>query len=128
MRNVLVAALISLAALPAYADVPKTQVDRAIGVWRQSAVYSFYGKGFDGKRAANGSIYNQMAATGAHKRLPFGTRVRIINPRNGQSEVIVITDRGPFIPGRDFDLSLGTARRLGLEQMGTGKIEVEILG
>jgi rare lipoprotein A len=120
--------LLLLAALPAYADIPKRQVETALGVWRQEAAgFSYYGPGFHGRRAANGSIYNQMAPTAAHKTLPFGTRVRVINPRTNRAEVVTITDRGPYIRGRVIDLSLGTARRLGLEQQGVGTVTLEIL-
>lgn len=86
------------------------------------AVASWYGPGFNGKRAADGSIYNQEQFTAAHKSLPLGTIV--IFEANGVQVPAVITDRGPYIKGRDFDLSLGLAERLGIVRKGVAPITV----
>lgn len=99
-----------------------------MGTWRMGGLASFYCCTFHGRRAANGSRFDQMAPTAAHRTWPFGTRVRVRNPRNGRSEIVTITDRGPFVRGRVIDLSLGTMRRLGLEQLGVAPVELEILG
>ncbi|MBN2601592.1 MAG: septal ring lytic transglycosylase RlpA family protein, partial [Candidatus Marinimicrobia bacterium] len=68
---------------------------------------SFYGlnDGFDGKKAANGEIFNKNALTAAHKSLPFGTVLKVTYPKTGKSVNVRINDRGPYIPGRDIDLS-----------------------
>lgn len=86
---------------------------------------SWYGPGFHGKMTANGEIYNQMALTAAHKELPFGTYLRITNLRNGKSVIVRINDRGPYIEGRDLDLSKGTAIALGMMKSGVIKVKVE---
>lgn len=86
---------------------------------------SWYGPGFHGKMTANGEIYNQMALTAAHKELPFGTYLRITNLRNGRSVIVRINDRGPYIEGRDLDLSKGTAIALGMMKSGVIKVKVE---
>ena len=68
------------------------------------------------------------AATAAHKTLPMGTKVRVINESNGKSEVMTITDRGPFIKGRIIDVTIGAAERLGFVHRGVAKVRVEVLG
>lgn len=90
-------------------------------------VASWYGPKFHGKMTANGEIYNQMALTAAHKELPFGTFLKITNLRNGKSAVVRINDRGPFIEGRDLDLSKGTALVLGMIHKGVIQVKVEEL-
>ena len=88
---------------------------------------SWYGPKFHGKMTANGEIYNQMAYTAAHKSLPFGTLLKLTNPKNGKSVIVRINDRGPYIPGRQLDLSKGSAIELGVMENGVSKIKVEEL-
>ena len=88
---------------------------------------SWYGPQFHGKVTANGEVYNQMALTAAHKTLPFGTLLQITNSRNGKSIIVRINDRGPYIEGRDLDLSKGTAKSLGILHKGIVKLKVEEL-
>lgn len=104
-------------------------VRRAVGAARVSSVgigsgvASYYGPGFHGRRTANGERFNQWDMTAAHRTLPFGTRVRVVNPRNGRSVVVRINDRGPFHGGRVIDLSTGAARAIGMG--GTGRVVLE---
>ena len=84
-------------------------------------IASWYGPGFNGRLTANGTRYDQLASTAAHKSLPFGTRLRTCYQT---CEVVTITDRGPFITGRDLDLSMGTAQRIGLIDKGVGQVQV----
>lgn len=86
---------------------------------------SWYGPRFHGKTTANGETYNQMALTAAHKTFPFGTYLKITNLRNGKNIVVRINDRGPYIEGRDLDLSKGTAMALGMIRRGVIKVKVE---
>ena len=65
--------------------------------------------------------------TAAHRTLPFGTMVRVTNLRNGLNTVVRINDRGPFVAGRDIDLSYGTARHLGMLDTGLERVRLEIL-
>ncbi len=65
--------------------------------------------------------------TAAHRTLPFGTRVRVSDPGTGRSVVVVINDRGPFVPGRVLDLSAGAARALGIERRGVSRIHADVL-
>jgi len=88
---------------------------------------SWYGKNFHGKPMANGRPYNMFANTIAHKDLPLGTEVELNNPRTGESTKAVVTDRGPYIEGRDVDLSYGLARKLSLLENGIGRLVMKIL-
>lgn len=82
-------------------------------------VASYY---HEGKRTANGERYNPNGFTAAHRTLPFGTRLRVTNPRTGRSVDVRINDRGPFVRGRSLDLSVGAARAIGLTKQGVGKV------
>lgn len=92
----------------------------ASAVW----VASWYGPYFHGRTTANGERFNQMASTAAHKTLPFGTKLKVCYKT---CEVVRINDRGPFIPGRDIDLSKGTASRIGLLGAGVAPVNIIIL-
>lgn len=89
---------------------------------------SWYGPGFQGRRTASGEPFNPQGLTAAHRTLPFGTQVRVTNLRNGQAVVVRINDRGPHIPGREIDISTAAAQALGLIQMGTAPVRLEVLG
>ncbi len=86
---------------------------------------SWYGPKFHGKSTANGEIYDQTAFTAAHKNLKFGTLLRLTNLKNGKSVVVRINDRGPYIHGRDLDLSKAAAESLEMMNPGVIKIKVE---
>ena len=86
---------------------------------------SWYGPGFHGRKTANGEVYDQMSFTAAHKSLKFGTLLKITNQKNNKSVVIRINDRGPYIHGRDLDLSKAAALELGMVRKGVAKIKVE---
>lgn len=83
---------------------------------------SWYGVPFHGRKTANGERYNMYAYTAAHKNLPFGTNLLIINPINNRKLLVRINDRGPYIPGRFLDLSFAAARDLGLLQQGVANV------
>ncbi len=89
---------------------------------------SFYGYDGSGNRTATGERFNPEGMTAAHRNLPFGTRVRVTNTRNGRSVVVRINDRGPFIRGRVLDLSYGAARILGMLGQGVAPVRIEVLG
>ena len=86
---------------------------------------SWYGPGFHGHKTANGEVYDQMSFTAAHKSLKFGTLLKITNLKNSKSVVVRINDRGPYIHGRDLDLSKAAALELGFVRKGVSKIKVE---
>jgi rare lipoprotein A len=74
---------------------------------------------------ANGEIYDQMAFTAAHKKLSFGTLLKVTNTKNGRSVIVRINDRGPYIEGRDLDLSKGAAIELGMLRKGVARLKIE---
>lgn len=86
---------------------------------------SWYGPGFHGRKTANGEVYDQMSFTAAHKSLKFGTLLKITNLKNNKSVVVRINDRGPYVDGRDLDLSKAAALELGMVRKGVAKIKVE---
>ncbi len=81
-----------------------------------------------GTTTASGQRLSNTAATAAHKTLPMGTKVRVINEDNGRSEIVTITDRGPYVKGRIIDVTIGAAERLGFVNRGVVKVRVEVLG
>ncbi len=90
-------------------------------------IASWYGPGFHGRTTANGELYNMYAFTAAHKTLPFGTVVKVVDLRTGRSVVVRINDRGPFVPGRIIDLSYAAALELGIVERGTAEVGLIIL-
>lgn len=99
------------------------------GKWEPDgkAVASYYAQGFLGKPTASGEIFSPLKLTAAHKTLPFGTWVRVRNLLNGREAIVRINDRGPFIAGRDIDLSKAAARRIGILESGLAPVEMSIL-
>ncbi|KJU87305.1 rare lipoprotein A [Candidatus Magnetobacterium bavaricum] len=91
-------------------------------------IASWYGIDFHGKPTASGEIYDMYARTAAHKTLPFGTLLTVTNPQNDISTSVVVNDRGPFVEGRDLDLSYGAAKEIGLVAQGVGVVEVGYKG
>lgn len=97
------------------------------GRWVETGYASWYGPGFHGKRTASGEVYNMYAMTAAHRRLPFGTIIRVTNLDNGRSVKVRINDRGPFKKGRILDLSYEAARRLGMLRTGVAHVRIEVI-
>lgn len=90
-------------------------------------IASWYGPGFHGKKTASGEIYNMNALTAAHKKLSFGTKVKVTNIRNGKSVIVVINDRGPYVGNRKFDLSKAAFHKIAKKGVGLIKIKYKIL-
>jgi rare lipoprotein A len=86
---------------------------------------SWYGPRFHGRLTASGEPYDQMAYTAAHKSLKFGTLLRVTNTKTNKSLIVRINDRGPYIPGRQLDLSMAAAEELGVINSGVKKLKVE---
>jgi rare lipoprotein A len=80
-----------------------------------------------GTRTASGTRLKNGDSTAAHKTLPMGSKVRVVNLRNGKSEVVTITDRGPFVRGRVIDVTIGVAERLGFASSGVAPVKLEVL-
>lgn len=79
-------------------------------------------------KTASGERCNPSAMTAAHRSLPFGTKVKVENLRNGRSVIVRINDRGPFVGGRIIDLTRGAAHRLGMIGQGVAKVRMTVLG
>ncbi len=91
----------------------------------QEGTASFYGRKFHGRRTASGEVFSLDSLTAAHKRLPLGTRVRVINQKNSQSVVVRINDRLPSHSRRQIDLSRRAAERIGMVRDGLAKVRIE---
>lgn len=81
-----------------------------------------------GKKTASGEIFDPEKMTAAHRRLPMGTIVKVMNLKNGRETVVRINDRGPYIPGRIIDLSRAAARQMDMIKRGLAPVRMEIIG
>jgi rare lipoprotein A len=88
---------------------------------------SWYGPNFHGRQTANGEIYDQYELTAAHKSFRFGTLLRLTNPENNKSIIVRVNDRGPYVDGRDLDLSYASAKALGIVKPGVKRLKVELV-
>lgn len=88
---------------------------------------SYYGDELAGRPTANGERFDPSGMTAAHPNLPFGTRLKVTNLRNGMSAVVRVNDRGPFVGRRIIDLSYAAARKIGMIRRGTARVRIEIL-
>lgn len=104
-------------------EAPSAPQETAIG--RGSA--SYYAAKFHGRRTASGEAFDNRAMTAAHRTLPFGSMVRVTNPASGKSVVVRINDRGPFIKGREIDVSRAAAEELGLVARGHATVELALI-
>ena len=93
----------------------------------QTGKASFYADKFDGKPTASGQKYRHNKLTGAHKTLPFGTKVRITNLANNESVEVTINDRGPYVEDRIIDLSKAAAEKLGFVNQGLADVTLEVI-
>ena len=74
-------------------------------MYKKNAHASYYADKFNGRKTANGEKFSNSKLTAAHRKLPFGTKAKVTNKANGKSVIVEINDRGPWVPGRDIDLS-----------------------
>jgi rare lipoprotein A len=105
--------------------VDAVMTGKPIKTW--TGVASWYGPGFHGRATASGQPYDMHAATAAHPWLPFGSLVRVVNLRTGQSELARINDRGPYLGDRELDVSYRLASRLSMLQLGLARVRIELL-
>ncbi len=106
-----------------YSDIP----DSSHVIETETGIASFYSDEFNGKPTYSGTIYNMNGLSAAHPTYPMGTIIRVTNLSNMKSVVIEVNDRMPLHPDRIIDLSLGTARVLGMENKGLQKVKIEVL-
>lgn len=93
----------------------------------ESGLASWYGHPYHGRASASGEIYDMEQLTAAHRTLPFGTRVRVINLANSKTVDVRINDRGPFVDGRVIDLSHAAAKAIGMIGPGTTRVRIDIV-
>ena len=110
---------------PPQPDVPSSIPPGARALSDEVGLASWYGTVYNRQRAADGSVYDQDGLTAASRTLPLGVLARVTNLATGDTAVVRITDRGPFVPGRILDLSAGAARATGLYRTGVGRVRVE---
>ena len=96
-------------------------------IFEETGMASWYGAPYHNRRGSNGEVYDMNAMTAAHLALPLGSIVRVTNLRTGNSAVVRITDRGPFVEGRIIDLSLAAAKALDVYLPGIAKVRLEVL-
>jgi rare lipoprotein A len=114
MNKFYLAALLMSFAIPSIAQI-------------QTGKASFYADKFEGVSTASGEKYRHNKLTGAHKTLPFGTKVRVTNVENDQTVEVVINDRGPYVDGRIIDLSKEAAEKLGFINKGLADVKLEVI-
>jgi rare lipoprotein A len=93
----------------------------------QTGFASWYGSDFKGRKTASGEHYDPEKITAAHRTLPFGTVVRVINLRNNKSVTVRITNRGPFVRSRIIDVSRAAARQLNMMKSGVTRVRIEVI-
>ncbi|HET8585165.1 MAG TPA: septal ring lytic transglycosylase RlpA family protein [Casimicrobiaceae bacterium] len=93
----------------------------------QHGKISWYGRDFAGRRTASGERFDPRAMTMAHRSLPLGTIVLVVNDDNGRSVALRVNDRGPFRPGRVADVSRAASRELGFQQSGLADATLRVL-
>src|SRR3954469_20730558 len=116
LRNVCVFSFALLMTVPSIAEARSSKHKGSSSGLVTASYYSH------GQKTASGERFNPHGLTAAHRSLPFGTKLRVVNPRNGRSVTVRITDRGPFIKGRSLDLSLGAAKALGITGQGVARV------
>ena len=105
-----------------------TPVKAKEGKTVQVGLASWYGKPHQGRTTASGERFSRQRLTAAHRSLPLGTKVKVTNLRTKQQVVVKINDRGPYAGGgRIIDLSEAAAKRIGLLEEGTARVEVAVV-
>jgi rare lipoprotein A len=95
-------------------------------IYSEEGLASWYGPPYDKRRGANGEIFDKDALTAAHRTLPMNSLIKVTNVTTGQSAVLRITDRGPFVHDRVLDLSLGSAKAIGVWRPGVARVRIEV--
>jgi len=99
----------------------------AATLYKSGVTASYYAEKFHGRKTSNGEVFNMYGYTAAHKTLPFNTMLKVTNLANNKSVIVRVNDRGPFVAGREIDLSKTAAVKLDMIKSGTAKVRIEIL-
>lgn len=136
MRRLLVGVMVGLGALAGCApratrpareeepEVVRPEKPPPARAYLEEGLASYYGPGLAGRPTASGEKFNPKALTAAHKKLPFGTCLRVVNMENGRSVEVRVNDRGPFVKGRVVDVSTAAARQLGMMDKGLARVRI----
>jgi rare lipoprotein A len=108
------------------ARVPSPVKPAVIGE-TETGIASWYGAPYNGRRSANGEVYDMEKLTAAHRTFPFDTWVEVTNLENQKCVAVRITDRGPFIKGRIIDLSLAAAREIDMVGPGIVRVRLKVI-
>jgi len=95
-------------------------------IYSETGRASWYGPPYHNRRGANGQIFDQNALSAAHRTLPMGSLLRVTNLQTGQTAVMRVTDRGPFVPDRVLDLSVASAKAVGVWRPGTANVRIDV--
>jgi rare lipoprotein A len=117
----------SALATPPVAGPPASAAAAAPASSGQTGLAAVYSDRLNGRKTASGARYDRNKLTAAHKTLPFGTRVKVMNTRNGKSVELVINDRGPREANRILDLSPAAADALGIPHKGLAEVKLEVV-
>jgi len=107
-------------------SIPAKSPVHLIG-YKESGKASFYAMKYQFRKTASGERFNQLADTAAHKKLPFGTNVKVTNIKNGKSIIVKINDRGPFIKGRIIDLTRSAFSSIANTDSGVISVKIEVV-
>jgi len=110
---------------PSVIEKLNTVASNTVRKFSQTGMASWYGRQFHGRKTASGETFDMNALTAAHRSLPLNCYIRVTNKDNGKSVVVKVNDRGPFHGNRVLDLSYGAAKRLGITNAGTAKVNIE---
>ena len=124
MKPVVFVPIVTLMAIAANGSVRGQTAGDSV-VFREEGQASYYGGQFHGRPTASGAPFDQNAMTAAHRTLPLGTEVTVTNQDTGKSIQVEVNDRGPYVAGRDIDLSKGAAQKLGIVEQGVAKVEID---
>ena len=117
MKKILISLMILFTTISEVNSTPRVEYTKA----------SYYADRFHGRTTSDGSILDNSRFTAAHRRLPFGSRVLVVNLHNNQGVIVTINDRGPFIDGRGIDLTLAAANAIGMIDNGIVRIRLTVL-
>ena len=118
--------LLLLTSFLACSSVPLKSSTNLLG-HTETGKASFYAMKYQFRKTASGERFNQMSKTAAHKKLPFGTKVKVTNMKNGKSVVVKINDRGPFVKGRIIDLTRSAFNRIGNIDSGVINVKIKVV-
>jgi len=121
----------TVAPAPPLAPVPTLTADQQFvdthtPIYSETGVASWYGPPYHNRVGANGQVFDENGISAAHRTLPMGSLIRVVNLKTGQSAVMRVTDRGPFVAGRTLDLSIGAAKAVGIWRAGLGDVRIDV--